>query len=185
VDDNIKYQSLDLFTVPPHFRGKPTWLVQLWWITDSLFFKTSPQFLYGWRRFLLRIFGARIGKKVLIRPTTRITYPWKLFIGDYAWVGDDVALYNLGDIHIGANAVVSQKSYLCAGSHDYKDKSFPIYSAIITIEEQCWLGTDVYVGPGVTIGKGTIVAARSSVFKNLPGGKIFAGTPAKQIKDRL
>ncbi|GAB3180941.1 hypothetical protein GCM10027291_49370 [Telluribacter humicola] len=106
-------------------------------------------------------------------------------IGDNCWIGDGVVLYNLGEIIIGTNVVVSQKSYLCTGSHDYEAINFPIYSKPIVIEDDCWIATDVYVGPGVVIKRGTVVGARSSVFKSLPGNKICIGSPAKPIKDRL
>ena len=141
--------------------------------------------MYGWRRFLLRLFGAKIGKKVIIRPSATITYPWKVTIGDYSWIGDDVVLYSLGEIEIGNNVVISQKSYLCAASHDYTKEDFPIWAKKITIEDECWLATDVYVAPGITIGKGTVVGARSNVFKDLPPGKVCVGSPARPIKDRI
>lgn len=180
----MTWQKLNSFKTPEGFRGKSGWYVQLWWIVQSLFFKTSPQFLYGWRRFLLKLFGAKIGKNVIIRPSAHIQFPWKLEIGDNAWIGDEVVLYNLGTITIGANAVVSQRSYICAGSHDYTQIDFPISNEPIVIEQEVWLATDVFVGPGLTIGKGAVIGARSSVFKSLEGGKVYAGSPAKFIKDR-
>ena len=141
--------------------------------------------MYGWRRCLLRLFGAKIGKNVIIRSSVNITFPWKVTIGDYSWIGDNAELYSLGEIEIGSNVVISQKSYLCAASHDYQKQDFPIWAKKITIEDECWLATDVYVAPGVTIGKGTVVGARSSVFEDLPSGKICMGSPAKMIKDRI
>ena len=93
-------QDLKSFKLPKNFRGRNAFIVQLWWLVQSILFRTSPQFLYGWRNFLLRLFGAKIGKKVIIRPSVKITYPWKLSIGNYSWVGDDVDLYTLGDIDI-------------------------------------------------------------------------------------
>ena len=141
--------------------------------------------MYGWRRFLLRSFGAKIGRDVIIRPSAQITYPWKVEIGDYSWIGDDVVLYSLGDIEIGSNTVISQRSYLCTGSHDYASNNFDIYSKKIIIGSKCWLATDVYVAPFVSIGDGTVVGARSSVFKSLPSNKICIGSPAKPIKDRI
>jgi putative colanic acid biosynthesis acetyltransferase WcaF len=177
-------QNLDRFKLPINFRGRSALVVQGWWLVQSLLFKSSPQFLYGWRRFLLRSFGAKIGRKVIIRPSVTVTYPWKVEIGDYSWIGDNVELYSLGEISIGKNVVISQKSYLCAASHDYTEETFPIFNQKIIIEDECWLATDVYVSPGVTIGKGTVVGARSSVFKDLPGGKVCVGNPAKVIKDR-
>lgn len=164
------WQRLDRFALPPGFRGRPDWYVQLWWLVQAILFRPSPQVLNAWRRWLLRLFGARIGRGVIIRPSARVTYPWKLSIGDHAWVGDDVELYTLGEIRIGAHAVVSQRSYLCTGSHDYMRESFDIYAEPIVIGEQAWLAADVFVAPGVEIGMGTVVGARSSVFKSLPGG---------------
>lgn len=178
------YQNLNLFKVPPGFRGRPAWVVQLWWIVDSLFFKTSPQVLYGWRRFLLRSFGAHVGKGVLVRSSVKVTYPWKVSIGDHSWVGDDAVLYSLGVIKIGSHAVVSQKCYLCAGNHDYQTGDFQIFSSPVEIEDEVWLATDVFIAPGVKIGRGAVVGARSSVFKNLEGGWVYAGNPLKVIKKR-
>lgn len=181
----MNFQDLRLYKVPKGFRGKSKIYVQLWWMIDTLLFKHSPQVLYSWRRFLLRSFGSKIGKKVIIRPSVRITFPWKLKIGDYSQIGDDVVLYNLGEIEIGKNVVISQRSYICTGSHDHLHEEFPIYAKNILIEDQCWLATDVYIAPGVTIGKGTVVGARSSVFKDLPSNKVCIGSPAVIIKDRI
>jgi putative colanic acid biosynthesis acetyltransferase WcaF len=178
------YQKLPLFELPPDFRGRPGWYVQLWWLVQSLLFKTSPQFMYGWRRWLLKAFGAKIGKGVKLRPSMHTQFPWKVSIGDHTWIGDEVVLYSLGDIEIGSNVVISQRSYLCTGSHDYQVESFPIYAQKITIEDECWLATDVYIAPNVTIGRGTVVGARSSVFHDLPPGIVAVGTPAKQIRER-
>ena len=178
-------QNLAQFKMPPGFRGKSGWYIQAWWIVQTLFFKTSPQFLYGWRRFLLRSFGAKVGKGVILRPSVHTQFPWKVSIGDYSWIGDNVVLYSLGEIRIGNNVVVSQKSYLCTGSHHYQSEAFDIYSQPIILEDKCWLATDVYVAPGVTIGEGTVVGARSSVFRSLPAGKICMGNPARVVKDRI
>ncbi|WP_228853139.1 putative colanic acid biosynthesis acetyltransferase [Aegicerativicinus sediminis] len=178
------YQELNNFQLPPGFRGKSKIIVQLWWLCQWFLFNPSPQVCYGWRRFLLRLFGAKIGKGVLIRPSVKIVYPWKVTIGDYSWIGDEVNLYSLGQIQIGKNTVISQKSYLCGGGHDYTNRNFPIYSKPIIIEDDCWISTDVYIAPGIRVGEGTVVGARSSVFKDLPAGKICYGSPAIVIKER-
>lgn len=179
-----KIQDLNQYRTPKNFRGKSKWTVQLWWLVYASLFKTSPQVLYGWRRFLLRCFGAQIGKKVLIRPSAQITYPWKVKIRDYSWIGDEVVLYSLGEIEIGKHTVISQRSYICSGFHDYNKINFPIYAKKILIEDGCWLATDVFVAPDVTIEKGTIVGARSSVFKNLDEFSVYVGSPAKFIRKR-
>lgn len=141
--------------------------------------------MFGWRRFLLKLFGAKIGKNVLIRPSCNVTYPWKLTIGDYSWIGDDVVLYTLGNIVIGANVVVSQRSYICTGSHDYRSVDFSIYQKAVHIKEQAWIATDVFVAPGITIGEGAVVGARSSVYQDVPDFMVCVGNPAKVIKARI
>jgi putative colanic acid biosynthesis acetyltransferase WcaF len=178
-------QDLKTFKLPKNFRGKNAFIVQLWWLVQSILFRTSPQFLYGWRNFLLRLFGAKIGKKVIIRPSVKITYPWKLSIGNYSWIGDDVDLYTLGKIDIGNHVVISQRSYLCTGSHDYNQADFAIYQKPIKIHDQVWIATDVFIAPGVTIHEGSLVGVRSSVFTNIPSNKICVGTPAKIIRERI
>ena len=181
----MEYQNLDQYKTPKGFRGRSALIVQLWRVVYVIFFKHSPQFLYGWRRFILRCFGAQVGKNVIIRPSAQITYPWKLNLGDQCWIGDEVVLYTLGPITIGANAVISQRSYLCTGSHDYRSPHFDIYAKPIHIAEKCWLATDVYVAPGVSVGAGTVIGARSSVFKNVPAGKVGIGSPLVILKDRI
>jgi len=179
-----QYQQLNSFKLPHNFRGRPAWFVQLWWVIETTLFRWSPQILYGWRRWLLRCFGARIGRGVLIRPTVKITYPWKLTIGDYSWIGDNVVLYTLGEINIGAHTNISMRSYLCTGSHDYARITFDIYAKPINIGSEAWIATDVFVAPGVNIGDGTIVGARSSVYESLPMGVIAVGNPAKVVRNR-
>jgi putative colanic acid biosynthesis acetyltransferase WcaF len=115
----------------------------------------------------------------------KVTYPWKVNIGDYSWIGDDVTLYSLGCITVGRNVVISQKSYVCSASHDYRSPHFDIFISDVMIEDEVWLATDVYVAPGVTIKRGAVVGARSSVFKDLPAGMICVGSPAKPVKSRL
>ena len=158
--------------------------MQLWWLVQSSLFRCSPQFLYGWRRFLLRSFGARIGKNVLVRPTTRVQFPWNLVIGDWSWIGDDVVLYNLAQIWIGEHVVVSQRSYICAASHDWKREDFAITASPVSIQREAWVATDCFVGPGVTIGEGAVIGARSSVLHDMPPGMICFGSPAIPIKAR-
>jgi putative colanic acid biosynthesis acetyltransferase WcaF len=140
--------------------------------------------MYGWRRFLLRLFGARIGVGVLVRPTVRITYPWKLSIGDHSWIGDFAELYTLGPIEIGRCAVVSQYVYVCTGSHDMRSPGFDIFQKPIRIEDEAWVAAGAFLHPGVTIGRGCVVAARSVVNGDTEPFKVYAGAPAKPIGDR-
>ncbi|TYC51810.1 colanic acid biosynthesis acetyltransferase WcaF [Zoogloea oleivorans] len=180
-----KIQDLSLFVMPTGFRGRSALIVQLWWFVQATLFRWSPQFAYGFRRALLRFFGADIGLGVIVRPSVTITYPWKVTIGDHAWVGDDVVLYSLGEISIGKNSVVSQRSYICAGDHDYSNPKFPIRALPVVIGPQNWIATDVFVAPGVSIGAGNVVGARSSVFSDLPDGMVCLGSPCRPIKPRV
>lgn len=181
---NDPVQDLATFRLPPDFRGRSAVVVQLWWIVHALLFRTSPQFMYGWRNWLLRQFGARIGRGVIIRPTVRITYPWKLEVGDHAWVGDLVELYTLDTITIGDNAVVSQQAYLCTGSHDFRSPDFAIQGQPITVETEAWIAAGAFVHPGVTIGRGSVVAARSIVRHDTEAYGIYAGEPLRRVGDR-
>lgn len=178
------FQNLALFKLPSGFRGRSIWRTQLWWLVQAALFRPSPQIAYAFRRWLLRCFGARVGQAVLIRPSATITYPWKLSLGDHVWIGDDVVLYTLGEIDIGAHAVISQRSYLCAADHDYHQMDFRIRARRISIGEQVWVAADVFVGPGVHIDVGAVIGARSAVFKNMPRGMVCMGTPAVPVKQR-
>jgi putative colanic acid biosynthesis acetyltransferase WcaF len=177
-------QDLKSFRLPPNFRGRPGWYVQLWWIVQATLFRWSPQFLYGWRRFLLRLFGAKIGPGVLIRPTIEITYPWKLSIGDNSWVGDKATLYTLGEIEIGDNVCISQHCYLAGAGHDYTNPAFDMVAKKIVIEPEAWLAAGVFVAPGVRIGRGAVVGACSVVLRHLPPMMICAGNPAQPLRPR-
>jgi putative colanic acid biosynthesis acetyltransferase WcaF len=178
-------QDLKSFKLSAKFRGRPAWFVQLWWIVQATLFQMSPQALYGWRRFLLRLFGCKVGKGALIRPTAEFTYPWKIWIGDFSWIGDNVCLYSLGEIHIGENVVVSQESYLCTGSHDMRSPNFDISEKPIFIDAEAWIAADVFIFPGVHVGRGVVVGARSTVQNDLPSMMLCAGNPAKPIRPRL
>lgn len=172
-------QDLTRFRLPPGFRGRSAATVQLWWIAQALLVHPSPQIFYGWRRAILRLFGARLGQGVRIRPSVRVTYPWRLEIGDHSWIGDGVELYTLGSIRIGRSAVVSQGSYLCGGTHDHRDPTFPMRTGPITIGDEAWLAAQVFVAPGVTVGRGAVVGARSLVLEDVPGGAVAVGHPAR------
>lgn len=178
-------QNLEGFRLQPNFRGRPAWVVQLWWMVEVTLFRWSPQFMYGWRNFLLRLFGAKIGKGVLIRPSVEITYPWKLTIGDYSWVGDHAALYTLGEIQIGNNTCISQHCYLAAAEHDYTVPTFDMVDRKITIEPEVWLSTRVFVAPGITVGHGAVVGACSVVLRDVPPMTINVGSPARVVRPRV
>jgi acetyltransferase-like isoleucine patch superfamily enzyme/glycosyltransferase involved in cell wall biosynthesis len=156
----------------------------LWMIVWRFLFRLSFHNWYAWRRMLLRLFGARIGRDVRIRPTVRIEIPWNLNIGDGTIVGDDAILYSLGPITLGKRVVISQYAHLCAGTHDYRIRTFPLVRPPITIGDEAWVAADAFVGPGVNIGARAILGARSSAFRDIAEGMIAAGNPAREVKPR-
>ena len=176
-----QFQDISSFRLPKGFRGRPAIVVLVWQLVQATLFGLSPRPMYAWRRFLLRLFGAKIGPGVEIRPTSRIAFPWKLEIANNVWVSDNTELYSLATIRIGAHSVISQRSYLCAAKHDHRRSDFAMIALPITIGEQVWVASDVFVAPGITIGDGAVVGARSSVFSDVPARAIVYGTPA-QVK---
>lgn len=176
---------LDQYRQEGYSRGRSGPVVLLWWLVQATLFRCSPQPMYGFRRFLLRLFGARVGKGVKVRPTALFTYPWNVSIGDHSWIGDRAELYSLGAIAIGKHCVVSQRSYLCTGSHDAADAAFSLIVRPIAVEDGAWVASDVFVYPGVTVGTMAVAAARSTVLRDIPAGEVHAGTPAKFVKARF
>lgn len=165
-------------------RGRPNWLILLWWLVQSLIFPLTPHFASGIRVKVLRWFGAKIGRGVVIRPRARFLFPWRVEIGEYSWIGNDVVFYSLDWIRVGSHAVISQKSYLCTGSHDTSDPAFGLKTAPITIGNGAWVATDSFVAPGVTIGANAVIGARSSVFQDIAAGWMAVGSPCKPLRER-
>jgi len=155
-----------------------------WGAACLLLFRPSPRVMHSWRRLLLRIFGARIGRGARIHPRCRIWAPWNLEMGDYGCLSHDVDCYSVDKIRIGAHATVSQYCYLCTATHDESDPGMRLVTAPIEVGDQAWVCADVFVGPGVTIGEGAVVGARSGVFGDLPAWKVCVGTPARPVRDR-
>lgn len=159
-------------------------LLRVLWALASPLFGWSPRPLFAWRVFLLRRFGAQIGADVRIYPSAHIRMPWNLRIDELATVGEEANLYSLGMIHIGARSMVSQGAHLCAGSHDHRDPRLPLLTPPITIGRDVWICAEAFIGPGVSIGDGCVVGARSVVVKDVPAWRIVAGNPARVIGER-
>lgn len=159
--------------------GRVVW--QWVWL---LLFRPSPRICFAWRRLLLRLFGARIGKHVHVYPSANIWAPWNLQMDEYSCLAGDVDCYCAGLITIGPHATVSQYSYLCAAGHDISDPHMQLFTAPITIGPGAWVCAGAFVGPGVAIGEGAVVAARAVVVKDVPPWDVVGGNPAKFIKKR-
>lgn len=155
-----------------------------WALVQATAFRCSFHTWYRWRAFVLRWFGASIHPSARIRRTVRIECPWNLSIGDDSAVGDHVTLYCLGKIAIGTRVSVSQGAHLCAGTHDYRDRSMPLRRLPIVVGDDAWICADAFVGPGVVIGTGAILGARGVALTALGEWSIYLGNPAAWIKAR-
>jgi putative colanic acid biosynthesis acetyltransferase WcaF len=156
----------------------------VWNVVWLLLFRPAPKPFHGWRSVLLRMFGAKLGNAVHPYPSARIWAPWNLEMGDHSCLSEGVDCYCVDKIRIGSHATVSQYSFLCTASHDYRDPAMPLVTAPITIGERAWIAADVFVAPGVTIGDGAVVTARSNVFSDIDSWTVAAGNPAKSLKKR-
>lgn len=157
----------------------------LWTLAWLVLARFTPRPFHTWRCMLLRLFGAKIGKRVRVYQSCRIWAPWNLQLDDDSCLGDDVHCYNVAQVTLEANAVVSQFSFLCTASHDYTTIENTLVSAPIVIGASAWITADVFVAPGVTIGEGSVVTARSSVFHDIAPWSVASGNPAKRLKERV
>lgn len=171
--------------VTPTSRGEVVRRL-IWAFVQATVFRWSPRTMHGFRARLLRWFGATIPvpSQVVIFPTARVTYPWRLTLAPRSMVGPHVLLYNLGRIELRRGANVSQNCHLCAGSHDYTRWSMPLITGPIVIGENAWLGADVFVGANVTVGELCVVGARSVVVRDLPDRMVCVGHPCRPIQPR-
>lgn len=156
----------------------------LWNGVWLLLYRPSPVPLHGWRRFLLRLFGANIGQGTHLYPSAKIWAPWNLTMGAHSCLSHQVDCYSVDKIILGAHSIVSQYSFLCTASHDYTDPAMPLTTAPITLGKQAWITADVFVAPGVTIGDGAVIIARSSVFHDIEPWTVASGNPAQPVKPR-
>ncbi|MBI2517763.1 MAG: colanic acid biosynthesis acetyltransferase WcaF [Opitutae bacterium] len=158
----------------------------LWLLVQSTLFRWSPRPLHGFRARLLKLFGADIPApgQVVIFPTAKVTFPWRLSLAPRSMVGPHVDLYNLGPIRLEFGANISQHCHLCSGTHDFTRWDMPLVTKPIVIGANAWLGADVFVGPGVTVGPLCVVGARSVVVKDQPPRMICAGHPCQPLKPR-
>jgi putative colanic acid biosynthesis acetyltransferase WcaF len=151
------------------------------WFFSELLLRLSPRPCFGWRCWVLRRFGARVGENVRVFPTTRILFPWKLRIGDWSALAEDTRVYNPGLIVIGARTTVSHGAHLCSGTHDHTQADLPLLRPPIKIGDQAWICTEAFIGPGVRVGAGAVVGARAVVNQVVPPWTVVAGNPARPI----
>jgi putative colanic acid biosynthesis acetyltransferase WcaF len=169
----------------PHFsRGRGRVVEALWLLAQwALVASWIPGAAH--RRWLLRAFGAKIGKGVDIKPGVRVKFPWRLEVGNYSWLGENVWIDNLDQISIGANCCISQGAYLCTGNHDWSRSTFDLIMGPIRIGEGAWIAARSTIGPGVTIGEGAVLGLGSVANRDLEPWTINIGVPAVKVRTRV
>jgi len=159
-------------------------LLRVLWGVATVAFRVSPQRCHGFRRGLLRLFGARLGRGCRIANTAVIYFPWNFEMGDGGAIGEAAWVYSLGRVTLGRDVVVSHRAHLCAGTHDYRRADFPLLKTPITLEDEVWVAADAFVGPGVRVGRAAVIGAASVVVKDVEKLSIMGGNPALCLKKR-
>lgn len=158
----------------------------LWSVTWAIGARWMPRSIgSGWKRVLLRLFGAKISSTAVVYSSARVYYPANLTMGPYSCLASGVDCYNVAPVHIGANSTVSQGTFLCTASHDISSPMHPLITAPIIIADQAWIGAYAYIGMGVTVGQGAVVGATASVYKDVEPWTVVGGNPAKFLKKRI
>jgi putative colanic acid biosynthesis acetyltransferase WcaF len=171
-------QHNDPFT-QPSFSLANRFARGVWGIVWLLLFRPSPRPLHAWRRLLLRLFGARLGRHVNVYPGAKVWAPWALRVGNRVGIADGVTLYNMALLTIGDNCVISQGAHLCGGTHDVDSANFQLLAKPITLGNNVWICAEAFVGPGVTIADGCVLGARAVLCKSITNPwTLWAGNPA-------
>jgi putative colanic acid biosynthesis acetyltransferase WcaF len=175
-------QSLDVAS--NRAARKYSWreqLLRMLWSFGRWLVVLSPHPMHGWRRGVLRLFGARVGRQARVHASARLYMPWNVELGEWSAVGPEVFIYSLGKVRIGARATVSYRTHVCAGTHDFSDPTLPLLKPAVTIADDAWIGTEAFIGPGIVVGRGAIVAARAVVVKDVEPFTVVGGHPARPI----
>lgn len=165
--------------------GASKFILLIWYFVNVLFFRNPLNPISSIKIYLLRLFGAKLGNSITIKPAVNIKYPWRLEIGDNTWIGENVWIDNLADVRISANVCISQGAMLLTGNHNYKKSSFDLMVGAITLEEGVWIGAKSIVCPGVTCKSHAILSVRSIAIKDLDPYTIYSGNPCQPIRERV
>jgi putative colanic acid biosynthesis acetyltransferase WcaF len=174
--------DLAAYTTGDFQRGASPLKEAAWWAVRALFFQTPIPWPTALRVGLLRLFGARVGEGVVIRSQVNITFPWRFTAGDHVWIGEEVLILSLAPVVIESNCCISQRAFICTGSHDFSSAAFSLRTNPITIREGSWVAAAAFIGPGVQVGPGSMVAAGAVVVADVPAKVIVRGNPAAVAK---
>jgi putative colanic acid biosynthesis acetyltransferase WcaF len=167
------------------YRPGPRWKIVVWFIVNSLFINTYLPIPVKFKVALLRLFGAKLGRGVVIKPAVNIKYPWFLRVGDHVWIGEQVWIDNLAEVGLGNHVCLSQGSMLLTGNHDYGKAAFGLIAKPITVEDGAWIGAKAVVCPGVVCGSHAVLAVGSVATKSLEPYTIYQGNPAVRVRNRV
>ncbi len=184
-NEKLMHSDLSKYDNSWYNPGRGMFIRSLWYIVNVLFFINSLNPFSGIKVWFLRLFGAEIGRGVVIKPGVNIKYPWNISIGDFSWIGEKVWIDSLGKIIIGRNCCLSQGAMLLTGNHDYSSVTFDLEVSPITLEDGVWLGANSLVGPGVTCGSHSVLIVNSVATKNLKPYRVYRGNPADLIRNRI
>ncbi|MCZ6674485.1 MAG: WcaF family extracellular polysaccharide biosynthesis acetyltransferase [Verrucomicrobia bacterium] len=186
-EDNSVQSKVRLDQFDPNHgldRGKSKLTEIVWYLFKMIFILTAFPWPQSLKHFVLRLFGARLGKGVVIKPRVNIHFPWKLTLGDHCWIGEECFILNFEPVSVGKHACLSQRSFLCGGNHNFRSPEFEYRNGPITIGDGAWVGAQVFLGPNVKLGVDCVISAGSRVFKNMPDGMICAGDPCEPKSNR-
>ena len=176
---------LHQFTKKGYHPGRSACVRSAWFIANAVTFDTWLLPHYRAKSLILRLFGARIGERVVIKPRVKIKHPWRLSVGDHSWIGEGAWIDNLADIEIGSNVCISQDAYLLTGNHDYTDPRFGLITRPIVVEDGAWIGARAVVCPGVRVASHSVLSVGSVLTKDTEPYGIYAGNPAGLLKRRV
>lgn len=177
-------QQLDTYDNSDFDRGASRTKEIAWVLVRWFFFETALPWPSSLKASLLRAFGASIGRGVVIRPRCTVSFPWRFKVGNFTWLGEGVRILSVAEVEIGAHVCVSQESYLCTGSHNYKREDFRLVIKPIRVGNHAWVGARSFLAPGVELGESAVAAAGSVVTKSVPPRQIVQGNPAVVVRER-
>jgi len=177
--------SVDLSRFEGGFDRGAGRLKEAAWLAASLIiFRALPLCASGLKARILRLFGARVGTGAVIKPGVKITFPWRLTLGDNVWLGEDCWILNLAPVIVGDNVCISQRAMLCTGNHDYRDPAFALVTRPIRVRDGVWIGAAAFVGPGITLHRNAVLSACSMATTDLQADTVYRGVPAEPVRDR-
>lgn len=182
MESNVRLNDFDASV--KFSRGAGIIKFGVWYLLKMIFFLTSVPFPSNFKSAILRGFGARVGRNVVIKPRVNIHFPWKLVLGDNVWIGEEVFILNFEQLEVGNNVCISQRVFLCGGNHDFRDPAFSYRNGPIKVHDGCWLGASAFIGPSVTIGVDTVISAGSVVTSDLPSNGVYKGNPLIYCSER-